>query len=172
MEPMTVRKCAVLTLLLALAALAPAQMFAHNGDRVQFFQSFTVGPDEEIDSAVCIFCSIHVEGRSGDTVAILGDLVIDGNVTGDAVSVGGGIKMSEDSHIAGDAVAIGKGLYRPPSATVKGEQVSQSGPIVYFGLWFGLLIVPLLPIILVVSLIVWLVRRDRYAPRTQVAYRR
>jgi hypothetical protein len=172
MEPMTVRKYAILTSLLILAAVAPTQVFARNGDRVQFFQNITIGQDEQVDSVVCMFCSIHVAGNSGDTVAILGDIFIDGSVTGDVVAVGGGIKLGEDASVAGDAVALGRGLYRDPSAVVKGDQVSQSGPIVYFGLFLGLFVIPLLPVILIVALIVWLVRRDRYAPPAQVAYRR
>jgi hypothetical protein len=172
MDPMTVRKCAFLTSLLILATVAPAQMFARNGDRVQFFQNITVGPDERVDDAVCMFCSIHVAGKSGDTVAILGDIVIDGTVTGDAVSVGGGIKLNDEASVAGDAVAIGRGLYRDPNATVKGEAVSQSGPVVYFGLLLGLFVIPLLPVILVIALIVWLLRRNRYPQPAQVAYRR
>jgi hypothetical protein len=43
---------------------------------------------------------------------------------------------------------------------------------VYFGLFLGLFVIPLLPVILIAALIVWLVRRDRYAPPAQVAYRR
>jgi len=168
---MKFRTSAIATFLLALAVLAPTQVFAH-GERVQFFQNISVAQDERVDEAVCIFCSIHIAGTSGDTVAILGDIVIDGTVTGDAVSVGGGIKMNEDASVAGDAVAIGRGLYRDPNTTVKGEAVSQSGPVVYFGLFLGLFVIPLLPIILVIALIVWLFRRSRYPHPAQVAYRR
>jgi len=168
---MNVQTTAIATFLLTLAVLAPSQMFA-SGDRVQFFQNLNVGQDERVDSAVCMFCSIHVAGTSGDTVAILGDIVVDGTVTGDCVSVGGGIKLNDEASVAGDAVAIGRGLYRDPNATVKGEAVSQSGPVVYFGLFLGLFVIPLLPIILVIALIVWLFRRSRYPQPSQVAYRR
>ena len=168
---MKLRTSAIATFLLALAVLTPSPILAH-GDRVQFFQNISVGQDERVDSAVCLFCSIHVAGTSGDTVAILGDIVIDGTVTGDAVSVGGGIKLNDEASVAGDAVAIGRGLYRDPNATVKGEAVSQSGPVVYFGLFLGLFVIPLLPIILVIALIVWLFRRSRYPQPSQVAYRR
>ncbi|HEX8799057.1 MAG TPA: hypothetical protein VF772_10610, partial [Terriglobales bacterium] len=74
--------------------------------------------------------------------------------------------------VAGDAVAIGRGLYRDPNATVKGEAVSQSGPLVYFGLFLGLFVIPLLPIILIIALIVWLFRRNRYPQPAPVGYRR
>lgn len=135
---------------------------------MQFFQSITVGPDEHIGDAVCIFCSIRMAGSCGDVVAIFGNIVVDGVVNGDAVSVGGGIKLGEDANVSGDAVALGQGVYRHPNSTVKGEVVSQAGPIILL----GLIIVPLLPIILVVVLVIWLLRRNRYIPPAQVAYRR
>ena len=94
-----------------------------------------------------------------EVVSIFGNIIIDGTVNGDVVTVGGGIKLGEDANIGGDAVAMGRGLYRHPNAVVKGETVSQSGPIILL----GLIIVPLLPIILVVALIVWLLRRNRYS---------
>src|SRR5215469_5539783 len=169
---MTVRKAAIFMFLTILATVAPSQMFARSGDRVHFFENINIGQDEQVDSVVCMFCSIHVAGTSGDTVAILGDIVIDGTTTGDVVSVGGGIKVGEDASVAGDAVAIGRGLYRHPNAVIKGDQVSQSGPLVYFGLFLGLVVIPLLPVILVIALIVWLFRRNRYPQQAQVAYRR
>jgi hypothetical protein len=168
---MKLQTAVIATLLLTLAVFVPSQMYAR-GDRVQFFQNITVGPDERVDSAVCMFCSIHVAGASGDTVAILGDIVVDGTVTGDCVSVGGGIKLNGEASVAGDAVAIGRGLYRAPNAIVKGDTVSQSGPVVFFGLFLGLFVIPLLPIILIIALIVWLLRRNRYPQPAQVAYRR
>ncbi len=148
--------------------------FADGSDRVQFFQSINVGPDEKVGDLVCIGCSIHMAGTtSGDTVAILGSIIVDGTARGDVVAVGGGIVLNEDASVSGDTVAIGKGIQRHPNATVKGEVVSQSGPIVFFGLVLGLVVVPLLPIILIVALIVWLVRRNNPPrPAQQVAYRR
>jgi hypothetical protein len=166
---MNVRTSAILMSLVVLIVVAPSMAFAEDGgDRVQFFQSITVGADEHIGDAVCIFCSIRIAGSSGDAVAIFGNIVVDGAVNGDAVSVGGGIKLGEDASVGGDAVAIGQGVYRHPNAVVKGQTVSQAGPIILL----GLIIVPLLPIFLVVALVVWLLRRNRYVPPAQVAYRR
>jgi hypothetical protein len=168
-ELMNVRPNAILMSLLLLVMIAPSLAFANNGgDRVQFFQSITVGPDEHVGDVVCIFCSIRMAGTCGDTVAIFGNIVVDGTVTGDAVSMGGGIKLGEDANVSGDSVALGQGVYRHPNAVVKGEVVSQAGPAILL----GLIIVPLLPVILVVALVVWLLRRNRYVPPAQVAYRR
>ena len=166
---MTIRKYAILMSLLVLIIAAPSVAVANDGgDRVQFFQSITVGADDRVGDVVCIFCSIRMAGSCGDAVAIFGNIVMDGAASGDVVSVGGGIKLGEDANVSGDAVAIGQGLYRHPNAVVKGQTVSQSGPAIFL----GLIIVPLLPIILVIALVVWLLRRNRGVPQTQVAYRR
>jgi len=166
---MKVPTSAILMSLLVLILVVPNAAFAKaDGDRVQFFQTITVGPDEHIGDAVCIFCSIRMAGSCGDVVAIFGNIVVDGAVSGDAESVGGGIKLGEDANVSGDAVAIGQGVHRHPNAVIKGEVVSQAGPIILL----GLIIIPLLPVILVVALVVWLVRRNRYVPPSQVAYRR
>ncbi len=166
---MNLRTSAILMSILVAFVIAPSLAFANDGgQRVQFFQNITVGSDDHVEEAVCIFCSIRIEGSSGDTVAILGNIIVDGTVSGDAVSVGGGIRLGEDAEVSGDTVGIGQGVYRHPNAVVNGQVVSESGPIILL----GLIIVPLLPVILVVLLIVWLVRRNRYIPPTQVAYRR
>lgn len=166
---MNFRTSAILVPILVLFMVVPGVAFANDGGpRVQFFQNITVGVDENIEEAVCIFCSIHIAGSSGDTVAILGNIVVDGTINGDAVSVGGGIKLGEDAEISGDTVAIGQGVYRHPSAVVKGQVVSEAGPVIML----GLIVIPLLPVILVVLFVAWLVRRNRYGPPQQVAYRR
>jgi len=166
---MTVRAFAILTSLVALMMLVPAVLLANDGgDRVQFFQSITVDPDDHVGDVVCIFCSVRMAGSCGDAVAVFGNLVIDGSVSGDAVSVGGGIKLGEDARVSGDTVAIGQGVYRHPNAIAKGQVVSEAGPAILL----GLVVIPLLPVIVVVALVVWLVRRNRYVPPSQVAYRR
>ncbi|HEY4932063.1 MAG TPA: hypothetical protein VII23_10865 [Terriglobales bacterium] len=166
---MSIRVSAILMSLLLLILIVPGTSFAKaDGDRVQFFQNITVGPDEHVGDTVCIFCSIRMAGSCGDAVAIFGNIVVDGTVSGDAVSVGGGIKLGEDANVSGDTVAIGQGINRHPNAVVKGEVVSQAGPAVLF----GLIIIPLLPVILVVAFVIWLFRRSRYVPPAQVAYRR
>ena len=166
---MKVRNCAILLTVLVIVMAVPTLAFAsEGGDRVQFFQSINVGADDHVGSVVCIFCSVHMAGSCGDVVAIFGNIFVDGAVSGDAVSVGGGIRLGEDASVKGDTVALGQGVYRHPNAVVKGEVVSQAGPIILL----GLIIVPFLPIILVIAFVVWLVRRNRYVAPAPVAYRR
>ena len=161
----------VLCVLMTLVVL-PTLAVAQGGERVHFFQNITVNSDETVGDVVCIGCSIHMSGTSGDTVAILGSIVIDGMVTGDAVAVGGGIKLGEDAQVKGDTVGLGGGVARHPNAVAKGEIVSEAGPFVFLGLFIAGVVVPLLPIILIIWLIVWLVRRDRPSQPAPVAYRR
>lgn len=154
---------------------APTLLFARSGqsDRVQFFQSINVAPDEQVGDVVCMFCSIHMAGTtSGDTVAILGSIEVDGTAAGDVVAVGGGIKLGEDANVSGDTVGLGGGVVRHPNAVVKGDVVSQANPAVFVGLVLGLVVVPLLPIILIIWLVVWLVRRDRAVAPAPAGYRR
>ncbi len=165
----------LLVSVLLLMVTAPTFLFARSGqsDRVQFFQSINIAPDEQVGDVVCLFCSIHMAGTtSGDTVAILGSIVVDGTVSGDVVAVGGGIKLGEDANVSGDTVGLGGGVSRHPNASVKGDVVSQANPAIFVGLFLGVVVVPLLPVILIIWLIVWLVRRDRSSAPAPVAYRR
>lgn len=159
--------------LLLLFAMVPTLLMAKGDgeERVHFFQDITVNADESVGDVVCIGCSIRMSGSSGDTVAIFGSILIDGTVKGDAVAVGGGIKLGEDAQVMGDTVGLGNGIARHPNAVVKGEVVSQAGPLIFIGLFLGGVVLPLLPIFLIIWLIVWLVRRDRPAQSAPVAYR-
>ncbi len=166
---MSIRTRAIVAFFAVLTVIIPCALFANDGgDRVHFFQSIDIGPDDHVGQVVCMFCSVRIAGTADEVVSIMGNVIVDGTVNGDVVTVGGGLKLGEDANISGDAVAVGRGLYRHPNAVIKGEVVSQSGPIILL----GLIIVPLLPIIVVVALIVWLLRRNRYSPPAQVAYRR
>lgn len=163
---MRVLLCAVLLAVLALPAIG----FADEGeqDRVQFFKNIDVAQDQQVGDAVCLFCSIRLAGTAkGDVVAILGSIDVQGQANGDVVSVGGRIRLGEDASVKGDTVGIGGGVLRHPNAVANGEVVSQSGPLIVLGLFFGIVVVPLLPLILIIWLIVWLVRRNQ---RPQYAY--
>jgi hypothetical protein len=168
-KAMGLRRSMVLLFVFTTVVAAPRLLLAGDGnnDRVHFFQNINIGPDEQVGDVVCIGCSIHMSGTSGDTVAILGSIEVDGTVKGDVVAVAGGIKLGEDATVSGDTVGLGWGITRHPSSKVDGEIVSQSGPL----LFIGLIVIPFLPLILLIWLIVWLLRRDRPAAPV-AAYRR
>ena len=149
------RRLSFLTLFLLLIA-APA-LYASDGDQVHFGQSILVGEDENAGDLVCIACSIHMQGTSGDIVAIGGSVTVDGDGKGDVVAIGGAVHLNENASVAGDVVTIGGRLWRHPNAVVKGSVTAQSGALILL----GLVLIPLIPVILIVALIVWLVGRNR-----------
>ena len=83
--------------------------------------------------------------------------MVDGTVRGDAVAVGGGLRLGENAAVTGDVVTVGGRLLRHPDAIVKGTVSSQSGVLILL----GLVLVPLIPVVLFVALIVWLFSRNR-----------
>ena len=95
-------------------------------DRVSFGQDIVVEQGESVGDAVCIGCSIRVEGTvTGDAVAVGGGITVSGRVKGDAVTVGGETTVS--GRVAGDVVAVG-GRIRLKGA-VDGDVVAMAGAI-------------------------------------------
>jgi hypothetical protein len=81
----------------------------HDGnDRVRFGGSVAVNQDEVVD---------------GDVVAIGGSVRVDGQVTGNAVAIGGNLALGPRADVQGDAVVIGGMLRRNPGARIGGKIV-------------------------------------------------
>ncbi len=157
---MSTRPALFLAVLLFFALAVPAARASSKNDRVQFGSSISVNEGEEVGDVVCIGCSIRVAGSCGDAVAIGGSILVEGEVRGDVVAVGGGARLNDVARVNGDVVTVGGGLSRDPAAVVKGEIVSQGG-----GYIFPLLIlIPLIPVILIVALIWWLITRSNRRP--------
>jgi hypothetical protein len=78
-------------------------------DIVQFGDDVLIEADEVVE---------------GDAVAILGNVVVEGTVEGDAVAVGGQLTVGSQGEVDGDAVAVGGGVTKEPGAKVRGETVS------------------------------------------------
>jgi hypothetical protein len=141
---------------LLLLCLTPQTLYAWDGDQVHIGHSITVGENENAGSLVCIGCSIRVAGTCGDVVAIGGSIVVNGTVKGDVMAIGGGVRLGDNTSVAGDVVTLGGRLSRHPGAVVKGDISEQSGAFILAGIF----LVPLLPLVVIVALVVWLVRRD------------
>lgn len=149
--------------LLVADALPASARSGSKQDRVQFGSSISINEGEEVGDLVCIGCSVRVVGSCGDAVAIGGSVLVEGQVRGDVVAVGGGVRLNEAAEVSGDVVTVGGGLSRDPGSVVKGEIVSQGGGYVMP----LLIIVPLIPVVLIVALIWWLISRSN-RPRVPV----
>jgi hypothetical protein len=96
-------------------------------DMVGIFEDIYVPKDTVVyGSTVAIFGDIHMEGKvNGDAIAIFGDIKIDGSVSGDTVAVFGGINIAAQGSIGGDAVQVlGGKMITAPGARVGGEKIS------------------------------------------------
>ncbi|MEZ5395631.1 MAG: hypothetical protein R2724_22840 [Bryobacterales bacterium] len=130
------------TILWLLAALALPAVLQADSDRVMIGDNIYVGADEEIGDAVCIGCSIRIDGKVRDAVAIGGSIILNGEAK-DTVAVGGSIEIAGKSHeavaVAGrlrisgeverDAVSVLGGVSLSPGARVGHDLVSVLGVI-------------------------------------------
>lgn len=116
--------------------LLPFLVTATRGDdRVQFGRPLIIQADETVTDAVCIGCSIRVDGSViGDAIAIGGDIVVNGTIDGDAVALGGTIRLASGARISADAVALGGTIEREQGGVIGGEPISIALPL-DFGSW-------------------------------------
>ncbi len=147
----------VLLAALLSTVVAPGGLYASDGDQVHVGHSITVGENERAGNLVCVGCSIRMEGTSQDVVAVGGSVMVDGAIKGDVVAVGGSVFLGENASVSGDVVTVAGHLSRHPNAEVGGEVTEQSGIF----LLLGMFLIPLVPLVLIVALIIWLVRRNR-----------
>jgi hypothetical protein len=76
------------------------------GDRVQFGSNVTIRDDEVVD---------------GDVVAIGGNVIVDGEVRGDVVGIGGVVTLGPKSQVANNVVVVGGPLRRDPGSRIGGR---------------------------------------------------
>ena len=75
-------------------------------------------PDQEI---VCYGRSVLVKGRAQGVLAIGGNVIIEGEVSGDVGAIGGSVIQRSGAYIGGDVLIVG-GTYKPESADpLRGE---------------------------------------------------
>ncbi len=145
------RALPIIFALLFVAAIVP-RAFADD-NRVSFFNSISIEEGEEVQNAVCIFCSIRVDGAlQGNAVAILGSIRSNGSIEQNAVSILGGVSLGQDAHVGQNCVAILGSVRRYTSGQI-GQNVVE--------IPFGIIFIPIFFLIGIVYLIRTLVWRAR-----------
>lgn len=134
----------ILALTLLCAAFASTRARAEN-DEVQFFSNIDVPADATVHDAVCVFCSVNLEGKAtGDVVVFFGNTHISsdarhdvvnffGHVTADdnasidhdLVSFFGNVRLGDDVHVGEDLVAMFGAIHTGHGVTVEGNRVVQ-----------------------------------------------
>jgi hypothetical protein len=157
----------LLPLIFLAACFAAASMPARaDGDTIRIGSNINVPQDAEVSDAVCIFCSVHVEGKvTGDVVVIFGNIRLAGDAQHDVVAIFGGItaennasieqdvvsvfgsvRLGENVTVGQDLVALFGTLQQAPTATVGNDTIVKPGWIVW-----GPLLVLILVVIVIVS---------------------
>ncbi len=110
MEPVLRWKVRWLIPWLAVAtALAGASPTAAQERRIMVGESIHVGPDETLGEAMCVACSIRVDGVVTNGVfVVLGTLENRGSIEGDAIVIGGPLESS--GSVLGKSVVVGGNL--------------------------------------------------------------
>ena len=76
-------------------------------DAVHIGRSIHIASDEQVEDAVCIFCSIYIDGKvTGDTVAIFGRIHLAGDAQHDVVNIFGRVTAEKGASIGGDLVGV------------------------------------------------------------------
>jgi uncharacterized RDD family membrane protein YckC len=68
---------------------------------------------------VAILGDVTVNGRSREAVAVLGNVTVNGRVDGDVVAVLGGVQLGPEAVVTGEVVSIVGGIDRAPGAVVE-----------------------------------------------------
>ncbi len=120
-------------IVLALLAAGTAQA---DDNRFMIAESIYVGPDETLDRATCVACSIRVDGVVKDTAFLfLGKLVNHGTIEGDAIVIAG--SLESEGPVNGNSVVVAgnmnlRGDVRGDAITVLGG-IRVSDPAVKIG---------------------------------------
>jgi hypothetical protein len=150
-------------MILALLVLTASFSLAENHDRFQSNHDIRIDISDKANDVTCMNCSIYVAGEvAGDVTAIDGNVILEdgAQVHGDTTAILGNVRLGANSSADRDVTAVVGSIQRDSQATVKGDVTALDG-----GKWLFLIVVLPLAFIggviaLVVSLIVWLVRRS------------
>ena len=125
----------------------------HMSDLVGFFQDIEVpGGMTVYGSTLAIFGDIKMEGATnGDVVSIFGDVKINGPVRGNVVAILGNVHLMQKAAVNGDTMQIlGGRMTEEPGAIVNGQKISMAG--------FGLTGLPNVGVLLVIFMLITLVK--------------
>jgi hypothetical protein len=121
--------------------LSTAAFATSNPDRMSWGHNLSIGSNEEVSDVTCIACSIYIRGQ----------------VSGDATTVGGSIRIEDQGQVAGDVTVVGGALQRDSETSISGDVTSVGGR----GWVIPILLAPFVILGLLIALVVWLVQRIR-----------
>jgi hypothetical protein len=89
-------------------------------------RNLVVAPGQAFTEVHCFGCSIRIEGKvESELISILGGAEIQGEVHGDVIIVGGGLRIGPKAVLGADVIVIGGPVELDPSAQVTGEIINK-----------------------------------------------
>ena len=107
--------------------LPNVRVHASKEDRISVGRSIHLEAGESARDVVCVGCSVEIDGStSGDAVAVGGSVRVGsgGHIGGNTVAVGGSTDVAAGAVIEGDAVAVGGAVEVEPGGEVQGQRSS------------------------------------------------
>lgn len=118
--PSALRPFDIRIFIAAAVLILTAGVFSYAQISVTASDTFIVddAPDQEV---VCYGKTVIVKTRAKGVLAIGGDVIVEGRVTGDVAAVGGSVIQKDGAYIGGDVFAVG-GAYKPENANPLREE--------------------------------------------------
>ena len=88
------------------------------GNRTYMGQDVFVAAGQQVHHAICVFCSVQVEGEvTGRVVVLFGSLNVSGQVLGGAAVIGGNAVVDSQARVGGDVLVLdGNAVYETDEA--------------------------------------------------------
>lgn len=117
-----------------LLLIAPAATAQSQGNRVYFGEDIFVASGQQIHNAVCVFCSVQVEGDlTGRALVLFGNLNVTGRVERGATVVWGNAVVDSQARIVGNAVVLGGNAVYETDDSISGSAYVLGGHLSKMG---------------------------------------
>lgn len=167
--PMTLARFLATAILLFATGLTAFARGRDGNDRAAFGRDITISEGQSAGDIACAFCTVHVEGDvTGDVAVFWGSVnVAPGHsISGDAALAGGDLNLAEGAAVHGDVAIVGGQANVSEGAVIHGDRAvipPPLGTLILFG--------PLIFMVLLIGLIAYFIRRNRYRfPRYPQGY--
>lgn len=99
------------------------------GNQVQLIGNLLIPKDHTITGdAVAVVGHLRVDGTvQGDAVAVTGNVEINGTVMGDVVAVVGNVTLTQNARVFGDVTSVVGNVHREPGSQVLGQTTQVGG---------------------------------------------
>jgi hypothetical protein len=130
-EHLLTRVTRILGLLFLLISGAHAQV---RGNRIYVGQDIFVASGQQVHNAICVFCSIQIEGDlTGRALVLFGSLNVTGRIDHGSSVIGGNTVIDSQARIGGNAVVLGGNAVYETDDSISGSAYVLGGHLSKMG---------------------------------------